>query len=108
MLDLNPQQLGLELGGGAVIGGVIGFAAKKVAKVIAVLVGIQLALFKFLETRGVLAVDWGAITGTASNATEAAGGAAGSQPPSWMMSLISALPVSAGFTGGFLVGFRKG
>jgi len=25
-----------------------------------------------------------------------------------MMSLISALPVSAGFTGGFLLGFRKG
>jgi len=41
MVDLNPQQLGLELGGGAVIGGVIGFAAKKVAKIIAVLVGIQ-------------------------------------------------------------------
>ena len=108
MVDLNPQQLGLEVGGGAVIGGVIGFAAKKVAKIIAVLVGLQLALFKFLETRGVLNVDWGAITGTASNATEAAGGAAGAQPPSWAMSLLSALPVSAGFTGGFLLGFRKG
>lgn len=108
MVDLPLQQYGLEVGGGAVIGGVIGFAAKKVAKIIAVLVGIQLAVFKFLETRGVLNVDWGAITGTASNATEAAGNAAGSQPPTWVTSLLSALPVSAGFTGGFLLGFRKG
>lgn len=108
MVDFNPQQLGLEVGGGALIGGIIGFAAKKVAKIIAVIIGIQLAVFKFLETRGVLAVDWSAITGTASNATEAAGSAAGSQPPSWIVSLLSALPVSAGFTGGFLVGFRKG
>ena len=48
------QQVGLELGGGAVIGGIIGFAAKKVAKIIAILVGIELDLFKFLETRGIL------------------------------------------------------
>lgn len=108
MVDLNLQQYGLEAGGGAVIGAIIGFAAKKVAKLIAVLVGLELALFKFLETRGVLQVDWGAITGAATDATETAGGAASGQPPSWLMSLFSALPVSAGFTGGFLLGFRKG
>jgi len=102
------QQVGLELGGGAMIGGIIGFAAKKVAKIIAILVGIELALFKFLETRGILEVNWEAITGAANNATTVAGDAAGSQPPGWIMSLLSALPVSAGFTGGFLVGFRKG
>lgn len=108
MVDLNPQQLGIEVGGGAAIGGIIGFAAKKVAKIIAVLVGLQLALFKFLETRGILSVDWNAITGTATNASKAATGATGAQPPSWVLSLLSTLPVSAGFTGGFLVGFRKG
>ena len=108
MVELNPQQLGIEAGGGAVIGAIIGFAAKKIAKLIAVLVGLELALFKFLETRGVLEVNWAAITGSATEATEAAGGAASGQPPSWLMSLFSALPVSAGFTGGFLVGFKKG
>lgn len=103
------QQIGLEVGGGAVIGGVIGFAAKKVAKIIAILVGIELALFKFLETRGILDVNWDAVTGAAGNASEAAGTAGSSaQPPGWIMSLLSALPVSAGFTGGFLVGFKKG
>jgi uncharacterized membrane protein (Fun14 family) len=102
------QQVGLEVGGGAMIGGIIGFAAKKVAKIIAILVGIELALFKFLETRGILKVNWEAITGTAENVSSAAGETAGSQPPGWVTSLLSALPVSAGFTGGFLVGFKKG
>jgi len=101
----NFQQIGLELGTGGVIGGIIGFAAKKVAKLIAVLVGLELAMFKFLETRGILEVNWQAIGGASQDATSTV---TASQPPSWMMSLLSALPVSAGFTGGFLVGFKQG
>jgi len=105
---LGLQQMGLEFGGGGLIGGIIGFAAKKVAKLIAVIIGIELALFKFLETRGILEVNWNAIGGAAQNATGTAGDAAATQPPSWVMSLLSALPVSAGFTAGFLIGFKKG
>ena len=95
--------MGLELGGGAVIGAVIGFAAKKVAKLIAVIVGLELALFKFLETRGVLSVDWSKISGAGDSVADKSGEVAG-----WGMSLVSALPVGVGFTGGFLVGFKKG
>jgi uncharacterized membrane protein (Fun14 family) len=109
MVDFSIQQIGLELGTGAVIGGIIGFAAKKVAKVIAVIIGIQLALFKFLETRDILSVDWEALSGGLLNASQAASGVATSQqPPGVLVSLLSALPVSAGFTGGFFLGFKKG
>jgi len=104
-LEVDPQQLGLEFGSSAVIGGIIGFAAKKVAKVIAVLVGIQLALFKFLESRGLISVKWDELTAGMMEASEAA---AASQPPSWVMSILSTLSVSAGFSGGFLLGFKKG
>ncbi|MFB6090135.1 MAG: FUN14 domain-containing protein [Halobellus sp.] len=104
-LSLNPTQLGLEFGSGAVIGGVIGFAAKKVAKIIAVIVGLELALFKFLESRGILTVDWERLTaGIVKPAQEAATGA----PPDWLSTILSTLSISAGFTGGFLVGFKKG
>lgn len=109
MVEFTPQQIGLELGTGAVIGGIIGFAAKKIAKVVAVIIGAQLALFKFLETKGILSVDWGALSGGLVNASQAAGDAAtANQPPGVLVSLLSALPVSAGFTGGFFLGFRKG
>ncbi|MDZ7702707.1 MAG: FUN14 domain-containing protein [Halobacteriales archaeon] len=105
MVEIDPQQLGLELGTGAVIGGVIGFAAKKVAKLIAVIIGLELALFKFLESRQILSVDWEKLTAGAVKAGEAA---TSGTPPSWAMTFLSTLSVGAGFTGGFLLGFKKG
>ena len=104
-LDVNLSSLGLEFGTGAVIGFIIGYAFKMVAKVIAVLVGLELALFSFLESRGILAVRWDKLSGGLLDATDVA---AGSQPPSWLMSIVSTLSIGAGFTGGFLVGFKKG
>lgn len=103
-LPVDFEQLGVEAGSGAVIGGVIGFAAKKVAKVIAVLVGLELALFKFLESREILSVDWGKLSaGLVDTSTDAATGA----PPSWMETILSTLSISAGFTGGFLLGWNR-
>jgi uncharacterized membrane protein (Fun14 family) len=105
MVDINLQQLGLEFGSGAVVGGIIGFAAKKVAKIVAIIVGLELALFKFLESRQIITVDWEALTGGLLGAGEAAATGA---PPDWVMTILSTLSVSAGFTGGFLLGFKKG
>ncbi|EFW90271.1 FUN14 family superfamily protein [Haladaptatus paucihalophilus DX253] len=104
-VGIDPQQLGLQLGSGAVIGGIIGFAAKKVAKLIAVIVGLELALFKFLESRGILTVDWEKLSaGLLKTGQVAENGT----PPSWLTTLLSTLSVSAGFIGGFMIGFRKG
>ena len=61
-MEIDFTQLGIEAGSGAIIGGIIGFAAKKIAKVLAVIVGLELALFKFLESRGILTVDWEKLT----------------------------------------------
>jgi uncharacterized membrane protein (Fun14 family) len=104
-LSLDPTQLGLEFGSGALIGGIIGFAAKKVAKVIAVIVGLELALFKFLESRGILSVDWERLTSGLVKTTQTA---ADGTPPDWISTILSTLSISAGFTGGFLAGFKKG
>lgn len=104
-LSIDPTALGMEFGTGAVIGGVVGFAAKKVAKLVAVIVGVELALFKYLESQGILTVDWERLTaGLVSTTREAASGT----PPHWLSSLLSTVSISAGFTGGFLVGFKKG
>ncbi|WP_435332963.1 FUN14 domain-containing protein [Haloarchaeobius sp. TZWWS8] len=103
-LGLDPQQLGLEFGSGAVIGAVIGFAAKKIAKLIAVLVGLELALFKFLESKGYISVKWDELSGGILKAAE--GGT--DVQAGWIEPIISTLSVGAGFTGGFLLGFKKG
>ena len=104
-LDVNPTSLGLELGTGAVIGAIIGFAAKKVAKLIAVIVGLELALFKWLESRGILTVDWERLT---AGFVDIGSTASSSTPPSWLASILSTLSISAGFAGGFFLGFKKG
>mgnify|MGYP006295921053 CR=1 FL=1 len=104
-VSLDFTQLGLEFGSGAIIGAIIGFAFKKVAKVIAVLVGLELALFRFLESREIITVQWDRLTGGFVKATEQA---ATGGPPPWLHTIISTLSISAGFTGGFLIGFKRG
>jgi uncharacterized membrane protein (Fun14 family) len=105
MVDISLQQLGLEFGSGALIGGLIGFTAKKVAKIVALIIGLQLAAFKFLESRGLITVQWEELTAglikTSANAAEGT-------PPAWINSILSTLSVGAGFTGGFYLGFRRG
>lgn len=104
-LDVDPRKLGLEFGTGAVIGALIGFAAKKVAKIIAFIIGLELVVFKLLESRGILVVDWDRLGATFMGAGEAA---AAQTPPSWLSTILSTLSIGAGFTGGFLLGFKKG
>lgn len=104
-LDVDLRQLGLEFGTGAVIGALIGFTAKKVAKLIAVIIGLELVLFKLLESRGILAVNWDRLGAAFLGAGEAA---TSQNPPSWLASILSTLSVGAGFTGGFYLGFRRG
>ncbi|MFW5911766.1 MAG: FUN14 domain-containing protein [Halolamina sp.] len=106
-LQFEPdfRQLGVEAGSGALIGALVGFAAKKIAKVIAVLIGIELALFKFLESRDIITVDWDKLTAGMMGVGE---DAASGTPPSWMETILSTLSVSAGFTAGFYAGWRKG
>jgi uncharacterized membrane protein (Fun14 family) len=114
MVELDPLSLGIEVGGGGVLGFLTGYAAKKIVKIVAVLIGAQLALFKFLETRGVLEVNWehlyagaGNATTTAANATMNNGGDSGSGG-GLFESLLSVLPVGGGFAVGALVGFKRG
>jgi len=104
MVDINLASLGIELGGGALIGLLIGFAAKKIAKLIAVLIGLELALFKFLESRGILSVDWEQLT---AGMVDAGSSASSSSPPSWINTILSTFAVSAGFASGFFLGFKK-
>jgi len=105
MIDLDPTALGLEFGGGAVIGGLIGFAAKKIAKVLAVIAGVQLMLFRYLESQGIITVDWNRLSAGILKTQEHAQNAANTP---WLQSLVSTLSIGAGFTGGFLIGFKRG
>lgn len=104
MVDIDPTTLGIEFGGGAAIGALMGFAAKKIAKLIAVIIGLQLVVFRFLESKGILIVDWDRLSGGLVET----GNRAADADAQWIEPILSTLSVGAGFTGGFLIGFKRG
>ncbi|WP_254763896.1 FUN14 domain-containing protein [Natrinema marinum] len=104
MIDIDPTALGLEFGGGAAIGGVMGFAAKKIAKLVAILVGVQLMVFRYLESQGIITVDWNRLSAGLLKTQEHAQNV----DVHWLQSILSTLSIGAGFTGGFLIGFKRG
>ncbi|WP_408958748.1 FUN14 domain-containing protein [Natrinema sp. 74] len=104
MIDIDPTGLGLEFGGGAAIGGVMGFAAKKIAKLVAIMVGVQLMVFRYLESQGIITVDWNRLSAGLLQTQQRAQNV----DVHWLQSVLSTLSIGAGFSGGFLVGFKRG
>jgi uncharacterized membrane protein (Fun14 family) len=102
-MALDLPGLGMQMGGSALMGAVIGFAAKKVAKVIAIIIGLELVLFKFLESRGVLTVNWERLT----NASQTAADQGAQATQSLIDTFVSTAGIGASFAGGFLLGFKR-
>ncbi len=101
-MEIEAQQLAIEFGGGALIGGIIGYATKRIAKLLAVIIGVQLAAFRFLESKGIVIVDYDRLTyGLIATRDQV-------QDPGWIVPIISTLSIGAGFVGGFWVGYRRG
>lgn len=98
---LDVQSLAVEFALGAVLGGVVGYGFGKVARLLAIILGVQLAVFRFLESKGIVVVHWDRLTGGLVDAS-AAGVDQG-----WVVSLLSTVTVATGFAAGFLVGFKK-
>jgi uncharacterized membrane protein (Fun14 family) len=103
MVQLDPQLLGLQLGGSAAIGGLIGYFAKKVAKLIALIIGSELVLFKFLESQGLMIVRWDKLTAGIVQA----GRDGTSVAQGLLETFIATAGVGASFAGGFYLGFRR-
>lgn len=94
--------LGTVFGGSALAGGVTGFAAKKVAKIALAVVGVQLAVFAYLDHTGLLDVHWQAFTHALADVSRSI-----QTLPPWLTALGASVPIGAGFVGGFFLGFKK-
>jgi len=92
-----------QLGIGGVGGFIVGYALKKIAKIVIVLIGILLVVLIYLVNKGIFSVDYGKLEGAISNALGNAGTAAG-----WLVSLIAILPSLGAFGLGLLLGFKMG
>ena len=88
-----------QLGVGGIVGLCIGYALKKVAKIVAAIIGLFSLGLIYLETQGLISVDWLGVETWGNTALSSLGEMEGV-----LGMIISNLP----FAGGALVGFGLG
>lgn len=104
MAEIALKGIATELGTGAIIGFISGYAAKKVTKAVAVVVGLGLLAAKWLESQGHVNVNW---TGVGNGFVEIGTAAAEVAPPLFD-TFLSTVGLGGGFAAGFYLGFRRG
>jgi uncharacterized membrane protein (Fun14 family) len=92
-----------QLGTGAIGGFVVGYAVKKIAKLIAILIGIFILALIYLSSQGILAVNYERLSTAVSGWLRGAGEAFG-----WLTPLVAHLPFAGSFLIGFFLGFKMG
>lgn len=115
MVELDMFGMGTGFAGGAVVGGLMGWTARKIAnlivKIAMALAGIQLLFLAWLENTGIIDVNWDAIgpalTGAGKTAGDA-GSAAGGLMTDVFNAMMTIVPASSGFALGAALGWKKG
>ena len=102
------------MGGG--VGFLLGYAVKKVIKIIIVLAGLSIAALSFLQIQGVIAVNWDKLDGLARGTMSGLGNTTGhfsSLLPGFgdhvlAAMLNSGIPITGGLAAGFAFGLSRG
>jgi uncharacterized membrane protein (Fun14 family) len=102
MSEVFPS-LGYQLGIGAVGGFIVGFAVKKISKLVAIVVGLFLVALLYLGVKGIISINYDALWNALADTLGLAGSAF-----SWLVAVISLLPFAGSFIAGFLLGFKLG
>lgn len=103
MIEYDIPQLGTQLGSSAAIGFIVGYAFKQIARVIVALLGLQVGLLVYLESKGIIAVDWEQLR--AISVLDA-------DPSNFIFSsfadMFAAIPAISGAGAGAVAGFKVG
>ena len=92
-----------QLGVGGIGGFIVGYAIKKISKLIVIIIGLFLIALIYLSTQGILVIKWDALWNALSGSLSGLGSAF-----SWLTGVISLLPFAGSFLVGFLLGFKMG
>ncbi len=99
-------ELAPELGFGGVAGAVVGYAAKKLTKLVALALGLVFLVIQGLVYLQVVSVDWGVVQSGAEHVwTDAQGVTLADR--AWAI-IAANLPFGAAFAAGFAIGFKLG
>jgi len=112
--DLGTLATSVGIGGG--IGFLLGYAVKKVIKIVLVLAGLSIAALSYMQVQGIVAVNWDKLDGAARGTFAGLGNATGHFPsllPGLGEHVLTAMsnsgiPITGGLAAGFAFGFSKG
>jgi uncharacterized membrane protein (Fun14 family) len=99
-----------SIGGGFFGGLLIGWALKKVIKMLAIAVGLFLAGLAFLQYQQIATINWNKIDGTITTVANAATSTIQDNSNVGILPMMSnfGIPLSSSMSVGFTVGFMKG
>jgi uncharacterized membrane protein (Fun14 family) len=113
-LDLGYLATSIGIGGG--VGFLLGYAIKKVIKIVIVLAGLSICALSFLQIQGIIAINWDKLDGLARGTMSGLGNTTG-QIPSLLPGIgdhvltamsNSGIPITSGLAAGFAFGLSKG
>lgn len=107
--------LATSIGIGGFLGFLMGYAIKKILKIIIVVAGLLVGIMYYLQYNGLLALDWAKVEATLGNAMANLNGFSLNTPflPGISDQILDAIsnsgiPLTGGFAAGFAFGFSKG
>ena len=111
----NIGTIGATIGGGFFAGVLIGYALKKVVKVVAIVVGLFLAGLAYLQYQQIVAINWNkvpqlsqnVVTSLANATTQIPGFNNSNHTTAFAFSNL-AIPLTGSMSMGFAIGFMKG
>jgi len=92
-----------QLGAGGIAGFVVGYALKKLAKIVAFILGLFFIVLLYLGFTGIINVNYGKLIEAIEGFMRSVVGAS-----SWITTVIAVLPFAATFAVGFAVGLKVG
>jgi len=92
-----------QLGLGAVGGFIVGYALKKMTKIVFVILGLFILALVYLSYKGIIIINFEALESAISGALGWAG-----QAGDWIIPIISHLPFAGSFGLGLFLGFKMG
>jgi uncharacterized membrane protein (Fun14 family) len=112
-VSVDLTSVAASVGVGGIAGFVIGYAIKKILKIVAVIVGLFFAALAYLASQGVITVHWDKIGSSSTSALvglqNATIGATPGAADHVMMALANiGIPLTGSFAAAFAFGFMKG
>jgi uncharacterized membrane protein (Fun14 family) len=97
-----------SIGVGSIAGFALGYAVKKIFKISLALMGVLFGAIAYMQTQGVLSVNWDKIENISRGAATAVSGMTMNQMGTDSMISSLGLPLMGSMSMGFAVGFMRG